>query len=474
MGRRVRRTATPRSSTSRREFPRVGFTNLDASGYGGSFDGIGPVAQGQSARRATNKALRDCSSPDHARCHDMRLEPVLIDPHDRGDQHFHNTARIYSGFGEAPIHPGTHDLIDARRSTSRRRTSRSRSTPRAVRSQNDHQNDVNNFAHFTWHHQFGEPDSAKGPGATLFGALFYRHRRLTYIPTQTTTPRFVSTRTPRSYNLSENRTSNSTARNSDYALIGRTRPRVQDRALSSVTYRPREVLDHRCDRSARARSRMSDLDGSDFGIYGQAAYSPVGSLRDPPPACDTTQHHAPFLGTVSQVSPRIRLNFFPYALNSFWLYYGRLFMPTNIEDLRAITSVADRAAWRITDAARARRFLRGRRHPASRPASSPSSPATTSAAIPGIDDNTVPGSAIVTDVNLADVRITGIEGVLEVEAPGSVLGLHQLRAESRLRLRHNHGRFLPDRTAERQLRSRSRSAGVDRGGAARTRRSSCS
>ena len=52
-------------------------------------------------------------------------------------------------------------------------------------------------------------------------------------------------------------------------------------------------------------------------------------------------HNAPFAGNQHQVSPRVKLSFFPNPANTFWVYYGRLFVPTNVEDLRAITSVAD-------------------------------------------------------------------------------------------------------------------------------------
>src|SRR2546425_13131074 len=52
-------------------------------------------------------------------------------------------------------------------------------------------------------------------------------------------------------------------------------------------------------------------------------------------------HNAPFAGNQHQVSPRVKLSFFPDPANTFYAYYGRLFMPTNVEDLRAITSIAD-------------------------------------------------------------------------------------------------------------------------------------
>jgi outer membrane receptor protein involved in Fe transport len=41
---------------------------------------------------------------------------------------------------------------------------------------------------------------------------------------------------------------------------------------------------------------------------------------------------------------------------------------------------------------------------------------------PGIDDNTVPGSAITTSVNIDQVKITGIETVVEVRPSGPVSG----------------------------------------------------
>src|SRR2546425_2958015 len=56
-------------------------------------------------------------------------------------------------------------------------------------------------------------------------------------------------------------------------------------------------------------------------------------------------HNAPFAGNQHQVSPRVKLSFFPDPANTFWVYYGRLFLPTNVEDLRAITR--DRKSTRL-------------------------------------------------------------------------------------------------------------------------------
>ena len=161
-------------------------------------------------------------------------------------------------------------------------------------------------------------------------------------------------------------------------------------------------------------------------------------------------HNAPFAGTRVQVSPRIRLNFYPSPSTTIYAYYGRLFMPTNVEDLRAITSVAQGGTVDTADASRARQLLRGR---GSSSASLRASPRKLSGVPqgtrPGIDDNTVPGSAIVTSVNIEQVKITGIESVHRVSAARAIVRVSQRRAQSRLRLRADHGRLLPEPAARR-------------------------
>src|SRR5204863_70329 len=76
----------------------------------------------------------------------------------------------------------------------------------------------------------------------------------------------------------------------------------------------------------------SDLKGSDVGVYAQTAIAPSDKweLRT---GVRFDNHNAPFAGNQHQVSPRVKLSFFPDPGNTFWVYYGRLFLPTNVEDL---------------------------------------------------------------------------------------------------------------------------------------------
>jgi hypothetical protein len=165
----------------------------------------------------------------------------------------------------------------------------------------------------------------------------------------------------------------------------------------------------------------SDLSGSDVGVYAQTAWAPNEhvELRT---GVRYDAHTAPFAGTTSQVSPRIRLNLFFDAANTLYLFYGRLFVPTNVEDLRAITSVAQAGVVANPTLPERDHFYEfGYIH------RFPVGVVTKLSAYhkqstPGIDDNTVPGSAIVTSVNIDQVRITGVEAVIEVRPRGPLTG----------------------------------------------------
>jgi hypothetical protein len=145
-------------------------------------------------------------------------------------------------------------------------------------------------------------------------------------------------------------------------------------------------------------------------------------------------HNAPFAGTRSQVSPRIRLNFFAGPATTVYAYYGRLFLPTNVEDLRAITSVAQQGVVtsptiperdNFYEAGIVHRFPFGLVSKLS---------GYYKESTPGIDDNTVPGSAIVTSVNIDKVYIRGIETVQEIKPPGPISGYINIA------LNHAYGR----------------------------------
>jgi TonB dependent receptor len=167
----------------------------------------------------------------------------------------------------------------------------------------------------------------------------------------------------------------------------------------------------------------SNLKGHDIGVYVQDSYTPFEwmELRT---GVRYDSHVAPFAGDQHQVSPRVKLSFFPNLSNTFYLYYGRQFIPTNIEDLRSITTVSEGGDTTSTsptlperddfyEVGYIHRFPAGIVWKLSGYVKNSS---------PGIDDNTIAGTAIVTSVNLAQVHIRGVETVVEIRPGGPFSG----------------------------------------------------
>jgi hypothetical protein len=118
----------------------------------------------------------------------------------------------------------------------------------------------------------------------------------------------------------------------------------------------------------------------------------------------------------------VRLSFFPDPATTLWAYYGRQFIPTNIEDLRAITSAAQGGVVSAPTLPERDDFFEvglTHRFPAGVVVKLSGYHKRSS---PGTDDTQVPGTAITTDVNIEQIRVTGIEGVLEVRPAGPVSG----------------------------------------------------
>lgn len=159
---------------------------------------------------------------------------------------------------------------------------------------------------------------------------------------------------------------------------------------------------------------LVNFKGSDFGVFGQVEYHPVewtsfelGARFD--------QHIAPDIPLQHQISPRVRWNFLIDENNTAYIYYGKLFMPTNIEGLRTIAlNVSNTLTPTLPErdnfyeAVYTHGFdfgLRGKLAYYFKDAT------------PGVDDQTVGNSAIKTPVNIEKVKIQGIELGLTYNLP---------------------------------------------------------
>ncbi len=104
------------------------------------------------------------------------------------------------------------------------------------------------------------------------------------------------------------------------------------------------------------------------------------------------------------------------------MYYGRQFIPTNIEDLRAITSASQGGVVSAPTLPERDDFYEvgiTHRFPVGVVLKLSGYHKKSS---PGTDDTQVPGTAITTDVNIQQIRVTGIEGVVEVRPAGPLSG----------------------------------------------------
>ena len=153
-------------------------------------------------------------------------------------------------------------------------------------------------------------------------------------------------------------------------------------------------------------SILTNFAGSDFGVFAQSEWHPLewtafelGVRYD--------QHIAPDVPLQSQVSPRIKWSFLIDDNNSAYLYYGRLFMPTNVEGLRSIAiNVSNSLAPTLPERDNFYEAVFTHVFP---PGIRSKFAAYFKRSTPGLDDQTVGSSAIKTPINIALMRITGLE-----------------------------------------------------------------
>ena len=345
---------------------------------------------------------------------DMRLEPIVPDPAGRRVYNFHNDGNDYYGFLKLNYAASAVDNFNLDLNASRTRFAVPYDSTGGVFA-NDRHTDGNDFVNLSWRHQFAPSGAAGGTSAPadLFAAFFYRRGSLNFAPGAGDQAQFVFAPDTTAYNLNEQRQFSTYGVRLDYAFRPRQNVEFKVGTISSLT-RGHEDFNATTQTGGAGPASNSDLRGSDVGVYAQTAITPVEwfELRT---GVRYDNHNAPFAGNQHQVSPRVRLNFYPSSATTLYAYYGRLFIPTNVEDLRAITSAALGAdvTPQPTLPERDNFYEAGviQRIPAL--ASTVKLSAYHKASAPGIDDNTVPGSAITTSVNIQKVRITGIEAIAE-------------------------------------------------------------
>jgi Carboxypeptidase regulatory-like domain len=399
------------------KIPAGGF-HAGMSAYDGSF-----ASQGGSLNLSTNSGKWGAFISGAYQTTDMRQDPVMGSVATDAPYNFHNDGVDGFGFGKVEYRASPTDVMDLDLNWSRTRFAVPYDTSGGTYL-NDHQTDLNGFANFSWHHLFSTPDAAAGaaPPAELFTGLFYRSGSLNYAPGVNDQPEFVfypDTTTP--YNLSEDRRFTTSGIKVDLTVNPQRELSWKTGVLAQFTtgHEDFRAIDGAGNPGPASNSGLA---GNDIGGYTQVAYSPIEQF-EVRTGVRYDSHAAPFAGTTTQWSPRIRFNLYPDAATTLYLYYGRLFMPTNVEDLRSITSVAQAGVATTPTLPERDNFYEAgiiRRFPVAGLVTKLSWYHKHSS--PGIDDNTVPGSSITTDVNISQVWITGLEGVIDVRPNGPLSG----------------------------------------------------
>ena len=422
--------------------PSGGF-HMDVSGSEGSFRTGSPAKSqsinGQSVTLSTNSGKWGFFASGSRQASDMRREPVVFDTLHNAVENFHNDGTDLFGFAKLQYSATDQDVVNLEFNRSRTRFAVPFDSVEGII--DDHQQDVNGFVNLGWRHQIGAENLELGKSTELFVGAFFRDGSLGYTPGLTDSATFQFPGDTNHYIITEDRSFRTTGAKLDYTVRAHHGLEFKTGLLASFTS-GREDFSSETNTGSPGPGSNSNLNGSDVGGYAQTAIAPSDrwELRA---GVRFDNHNAPFAGNQNQLSPRAKLSFFPDPGNTFWIYYGRLFLPTNVEDLRAITSTSQGGvAAAPTLPERDNFFELGYVH------RFPFGLVTKLSAYkkqstPGIDDATVAGTAIVTSVNIAKVNITGLEGVFEIRPRGPWSGYVNLAINHAYGSRPISGGFFP-------------------------------
>ena len=422
--------------------PSGGF-HMDVSGSEGSFRTGSPAKSqsinGQSVTLSTNRGKWGFFASGSRQASDMRREPVVFDTLHNAVENFHNDGTDLFGFAKLQYSATDQDVVNLEFNRSRTRFAVPFDSVEGII--DDHQQDVNGFVNLGWRHQIGAENLELGKSSELFVGAFFRDGSLGYTPGLTDAATFQFPGDTNHYIITEDRSFRTTGAKLDYSVRAHHGLEFKTGLLASLTS-GHEDFSSETNTGSRGPASNSNLNGSDVGGYAQTAIAPSDrwELRA---GVRFDNHNAPFAGNQNQLSPRAKLSFFPDPGNTFWIYYGRLFLPTNVEDLRAITSTSQGGvAAAPTLPERDNFFELGYVH------RFPFGLVTKLSAYkkqstPGIDDATVAGTAIVTSVNIAKVNITGLEGVFEIRPRGPWSGYVNLAINHAYGSRPISGGFFP-------------------------------
>jgi len=269
----------------------------------------------------------------------------------------------------------------------------------------DNQISNNAFQTLSWYHTLSNQENSE---KNLLVGVFARQGGLNFMPSLVSPVNFQFANNPTFYSLTEDRNFNTLGMRTKYDNRF-SEELLLSSGLNFSETTGRENFSSRDSLLKPGPVINTDYSGSDFGLFIQSEYQPLDWFRfDAGLRYD--QHIAPDVSLQYQISPRLKLNFFMDEQNTVYLYYGKLFMPTNIEGIRNLSSNITTSS-QPTLPERDDLFEINYVHLFDNGFSIKAA-AYYIYASPGVDDQTIGSSAVKTPVNIENVHTTGIEAGL--------------------------------------------------------------
>jgi hypothetical protein len=389
-----------------------------ASGYAGSFN-----SDGQTLLLSTNSGPFGFLASGTRSETSMRREP--LEANAQGiPLNFHNAGQDQYGFGKIEYTPSMRDVITLDIDGSRTHAGIPYDSSFGVL--DDHQSDENWVADIGWRHRLSDAVARSGESAAarpseLFTAVYVRRSALDYVPGASDSARFIFyPDTSDRFNVQEHRAATTVGAKVDY-MASPWSDLALKTGLDASFVEGRENFNTRDSLQRDGPSVNTGVRGGDVGAYAQSVFDPSAHWQIR--AGLRLDHHvAPLAGDIHQVSPRVRLNWYPDQSTLVWAYYGRLFIPSNVEDFHVLAAAANSGTvGQPTVPERDYYYETGIAHRFAGGVTTKVDGYYRNDG-PAVDDNTLPGTALVATVNIAKVHVTGIESAVEIHPGGPFSG----------------------------------------------------
>ncbi len=396
--------------------------NASASGYMGSFN-----SSGQSLSLASHTGNFAFFLAGSRKVTDRRIDTPLPDV-------FHDHGQDLFGLGKIQYILSPNDIIalDLDQSSSNFQIPYDSTGGISL---DDNQKGTDAFQNLLYRHAFG----SDGSTGEFFFALTHRQGTLNYTPGVNDIPSFYfAGDTTSAYNIKEDRRFDVYGAKTDISM-----PEGEDVAVkagASYYYTKGNENFAAFNGAILGPQSIQDLQGYDLGAYAQTTYQPLPVFQvDAGIRYD--QHYAKGIGTESQVSPKLKLTYIPDLASTVYAYYGRLFVPVFVEQLRQITG-GNGTISQPTRAVRGNYFEVGMTESFGNSLSAKLLGYYTEEN-PGMDDNTIPGTNIQTAVNIQKIFVRGAELGLDYHPEGPFTGYFNLAISHAQGVGTTAGGFLP-------------------------------